>query len=171
MHHSSPSNFFITRPDEETSFLKVPDFGIASAPPGENSLDVTTTQSVMGTPAYMAPEQMRNARETNPRIDIWALGVVLYEMLEGRRPWASDVYPELCLAIGMDPPAAMQHTPEALRPIVLRCLESPSCGVTKPPPSSRTLWFRSPPIRSARAPPSTPRIACSRAPVSRHRSR
>ncbi|HLL24888.1 MAG TPA: serine/threonine-protein kinase [Kofleriaceae bacterium] len=116
-----PSNFFITRPDGVTPLLKVVDFGIATAPPG--AADVTSTHSVVGTPAYMAPEQMRNAREANPKSDVWSLGVVLYEMLEARRPWPSDVYSELVLSVGMDPPAPMTRTPEAMRRIVLRCLE------------------------------------------------
>ncbi|MBA3501970.1 MAG: serine/threonine protein kinase, partial [Deltaproteobacteria bacterium] len=116
-----PSNFFITRPDAVTPLLKVVDFGIATAPPG--TTDVTTTHQVVGTPAYMAPEQMRNAREANPRSDVWSLGVVLYETLEGRRPFPSDAYPELILAVGMDPPQPMTRTPDAMRPIVMRCLE------------------------------------------------
>ena len=116
-----PSNFFITRPDGHTPVLKVVDFGIATAPTG--TADVTTTHNVVGTPAYMAPEQMRNAKEANARSDVWSLGVVLYETLEGRRPYPQDAYPELILAVGMDPPQPMTLTPEAMRAVVWRCLE------------------------------------------------
>ena len=116
-----PSNFFITRPDAITPLLKVVDFGIATAPQGTK--DVTDTNTIVGTPHYMAPEQMRNAREANPKSDVWSLGVVLYEALEGRRPFPQEAYPELILAVGMDPPQPMARAPEAMRPIVMRCLE------------------------------------------------
>ena len=116
-----PSNLFITRPDAVTPHLKVVDFGIATAPQGV--ADVTSTHTIVGTPSYMAPEQMRNAREANPRSDVWSLGVVLYEALEGRRPFPSDIYSELVLTVGMDPPQPMTHAPEAIRAVVFRCLE------------------------------------------------
>ena len=116
-----PSNFFITRPDAVTPLLKVVDFGIATAPQGTK--EVTDTNTIVGTPHYMAPEQMRNSREANPRSDVWSLGVVLYEALEGRRPFPQEAYPELILAVGMDPPQPMTRAPDAMRPVVMRCLE------------------------------------------------
>ncbi len=117
------SNFFVTQPQNQAPVLKVLDFGIATAPEGTS--DLTSTQSVIGTPAYMAPEQMRSSRTADVRSDIWSLGVVLYEMLEGKRPFRSDVYSELCLKVGMDPPMPMvqPHIGEALRAVVLKCLE------------------------------------------------
>ncbi len=116
-----PANFFITHPDAVTPHLKVVDFGIATAPQGAD--DVTSTHTIVGTPSYMAPEQMRHAREANPRSDVWSLGVVLYETIEGRRPFPSDIYSELVLTVGMDPPQPMTRAPEAIRAIVFRCLE------------------------------------------------
>ena len=116
------SNFFITQPEEQAPELKVLDFGIATAPQGTS--DLTSTQSVIGTPAYMAPEQMRASRQADTRSDVWSMGVVLYELLEGARPFRSTVYSDLCLAVGMDPPEPMeQAVPEALHAVVLRCLE------------------------------------------------
>jgi serine/threonine-protein kinase len=119
------SNLFITQPEGQPPQLKVLDFGIATTPKGASEL--TDGQSVIGTPSYMAPEQMRSSRMADARSDIWSLGVVLYEMLEGERPFRSEAYPDLCLKIGMDPPEPMVHpdTPEALRAIVLKCLEKP----------------------------------------------
>jgi serine/threonine-protein kinase len=117
------SNFFVSQPDGQAPNLKVLDFGIATAPEGAS--DLTSTQSVIGTPAYMAPEQMRSSRTVDARSDIWSMGVVLYELLEGARPFRSEVYSELCLKVGMDPPHAMENpvVPDALRDVVLRCLE------------------------------------------------
>src|SRR6185295_3757629 len=117
------SNFFVSQPANQAPILKVLDFGIATAPEGTS--DLTSTQSVIGTPSYMAPEQMRSSRTVDARSDIWSIGVVLYELLEGARPFRSDVYSELCLKVGMDPPHPFENTeiPEGLRLIVLKCLE------------------------------------------------
>jgi serine/threonine-protein kinase len=117
------SNCFISQPDNEAPHLKVLDFGIATAPQGASEL--TDADAVIGTPAYMAPEQMRAARIADARSDIWSLGVVLYELLEGARPFRSEVYSDLCLKVGMDPPEEMVHpaVPDGLRAIVLKCLE------------------------------------------------
>jgi serine/threonine-protein kinase len=118
------SNFFVTQPEGQAPHLKVLDFGIATAPQGTS--DLTNTQSVIGTPAYMAPEQMRASRTADARSDIWSLGVVLYELLEGARPFRSQVYSDLCLQVGMDPPVEMvQPIPETLKAVVMRCLEKP----------------------------------------------
>ena len=119
------SNFFVSQRDNQAPHLKVLDFGIATAPEGTS--DLTNTQSVIGTPAYMAPEQMRSSKTSDARSDIWSLGVVLYELLEGARPFRSDVYSELCLKVGMDPPLPITNpaVPAALIPVVMRCLEKP----------------------------------------------
>ncbi|HUS29618.1 MAG TPA: serine/threonine-protein kinase [Kofleriaceae bacterium] len=117
------SNFFITQAEDQPPHLKVLDFGIATPP--KTTSDLTDGESVIGTPAYMAPEQMRSSRQADARSDIWSMGVVLYELLEGRKPFRSEAYSDLCLKVGMDPPDAMVHpdVPEALRAVVMKCLE------------------------------------------------
>jgi eukaryotic-like serine/threonine-protein kinase len=117
------SNFFITQVDDHPPQLKVLDFGIATPPKAASEL--TDGESVIGTPSYMAPEQMRSSRQADARSDIWSMGVVLYELLEGVKPFRSEAYSDLCLKVGMDPPEPMVQgdVPDALRAVVMKCLE------------------------------------------------
>ncbi|HTM01194.1 MAG TPA: protein kinase [Candidatus Omnitrophota bacterium] len=108
--------------------VKVLDFGIAvridpsraEAPHGDTYGPAGWTA---GTLAYMAPECLRG-EAPDRRCDIWALGVVLYEMLTGKRPFAADTRAELERAIRQEDPAPLPRAiPEGLRRIVDRCLE------------------------------------------------
>src|SRR5262249_39445847 len=75
-----------------------------------------------GTPAYIAPEVLRGAK-AGPATDIWALGVVLFEMLTGRLPFQGRTLIETCTAIlNEDPPKLPDRVPPGLRSIVQRCL-------------------------------------------------
>src|SRR5262249_34773426 len=93
-----PTNLFaVTRPDGG-ALIKVLDFGISKAPvlAGEQ---LTQTASILGTPAYMSPEQMRSARRVDARSDIWSLGVVLYELVECRLPFPASSYADLAVRV------------------------------------------------------------------------
>jgi eukaryotic-like serine/threonine-protein kinase len=83
---------------EEQVFVKLLDFGIAkdnSAP----ATALTLTGAVMGTAYYISPEQLANAQSVGPSTDIWALGVVAYEMLTGAVPFEGPTFPELIVKI------------------------------------------------------------------------
>jgi hypothetical protein len=82
-----PSNIFLARSAART-VVKVLDFGIAkwTAPPDDPDSHHTQTGSTLGTPCYMAPEQATGERWVDHRVDVWALGVMLYECLAGVRP-------------------------------------------------------------------------------------
>ena len=63
--------------------------------------------AMLGSPLYMAPEQMRSSRDVDARGDVWALGVVLFELLTGRSPFEAETMPELCLKIVSEPPLSL----------------------------------------------------------------
>jgi serine/threonine-protein kinase len=117
-----PTNLFVTWRPDGTALVKVLDFGIARAPIGTD-LQLTQTQSLLGTPAYMSPEQMRSARMVDARSDIWSLGTVMYELIEGRRPFEAESFSEMCVKVAVDAPLPMRNAPPALQAVVMRCLE------------------------------------------------
>ncbi len=109
---------------------KVLDFGLAKRLPGQE-LDAATVShasltqvgAIVGTLAYIAPEVLRG-EPADPRSDVWALGVVMYEMLTGRRPFGARTGLELSTAILRDPPPPLAgDVPPGLKTIIERCLE------------------------------------------------
>ena len=116
-----PSNLFVTWRPDGSALIKVLDFGISKSPTGSD-MQLTQTQSLLGTPAYMSPEQMRSARLVDSRTDIWSLGTVLYEIIEGRRPFEAESFSEMCVKVAVDQPAPMTLAPPALQQVILRCL-------------------------------------------------
>jgi predicted Ser/Thr protein kinase len=107
--------------------LKIVDFGLArqidvSAPDTTTWVSRTEPAGTVGTPYAMAPEQVRG-ETADARTDVWALGVMLYEMLTGGRPFNAPTIAEVFSAILRDPPAPLPPTiPDPLREIVQRCL-------------------------------------------------
>ena len=122
-----PGNLFLTRRNDGSPCIKVLDFGISKLPSGQLQAAMTKTSTVMGTPYYISPEQLRSSKNADSRSDIWALGMILYELLTGSVAFPRDTLPELCTAIIYDPvPDFDTHGVEVapqLVQVVMRCLE------------------------------------------------
>jgi len=125
-----PSNLFLAERADGSVRVKLLDFGISKLMTlqGDPSEPVmTSTQTLMGSPLYMSPEQLRSSRNVDHRSDIWSMGVILYEMLAGRPPFAAATMPEVCARIMAEPPASLcaanPAVPIDLEVVTMRCLE------------------------------------------------
>jgi len=94
-----PANLFLAKRADGTQRIKVLDFGISKtlgASTGGEQLSLTKTSAWIGSPLYMAPEQMQSARDVDARADVWSLGAILYELISGVPPYEAESLPQLC---------------------------------------------------------------------------
>ncbi|MEH3077997.1 MAG: serine/threonine-protein kinase [Quadrisphaera sp.] len=111
-----PGNLLVT----PTGGVKVTDFGIARA---AAEAPLTATGQVMGTAAYLSPEQATGRRDLTPAVDVYALGVVAHEMLAGQRPFTGESQVAIALAQVNDPPPPLPSSvPAGARALVDACL-------------------------------------------------
>jgi serine/threonine protein kinase len=126
-----PENLFLAKRPSNTPILKVLDFGIAKAVPkrgdGGQWARQTSNNERLGTPLYMSPEQLQSTAGVDARTDIWALGVVLHELLTASMPFLGQDIPQLCASILVAAPARLTvsrpGSHPALEAVILKCLE------------------------------------------------
>jgi serine/threonine-protein kinase len=115
-----PSNLFLAN-----GVLKVVDFGISKSMEKEGGL--TATSAVLGSPAYMAPEQLRSSKHVDARVDVWSLGVIAFELLTGQLPFGGETVGMIFANVLEKPPPRPRtlrvEMPGMLEEAILKCLQ------------------------------------------------
>jgi eukaryotic-like serine/threonine-protein kinase len=128
-----PANLFLTRNEDGDPHVKVVDFGISKILDPQvracagNAREVTSAGAALGSPRYMAPEQLRSSRDVDGRADLWSVGAVLFQLVTGRHAFEAPSNVQATVKVLSEDPASLcehaPHAPPALERIVRRCLE------------------------------------------------
>jgi len=122
-----PSNVFLAQTGAPEPVVKVLDFGLAAGDPSPENTTKLTGEYVIGSPAYMSPEQMTASSSVDARSDIWSMGAVLYELLTGEVPFSGNTPLEMFAAVMTRPPIPLAarfagELPKPVDDLVSRCL-------------------------------------------------
>jgi eukaryotic-like serine/threonine-protein kinase len=125
-----PENLFCTKTADGGELIKVLDFGISRMEPlgaSYSPTPMTHPSSLLGTPLYMSPEQLRDPASVDARSDLWAIGVVLFELLTGLSPFMGTSLADIALKITTEPPPPLagvdSQKARGLEAVLAKCLQ------------------------------------------------
>jgi serine/threonine-protein kinase len=122
-----PGNLFAARTPDGRTRVKVLDFGLSKVAAQNRHVALTSTGTILGTPHYMAPEQLKSSKDVDARADMWSLGVILYELLSKKEPFDGTSFGMLFSNIVSKEPTPLvsvrPDVPAGLAEIVHRCLK------------------------------------------------
>ncbi|MFI5299159.1 MAG: serine/threonine-protein kinase, partial [Polyangiales bacterium] len=122
-----PANVFLHRNSDGSTTPKILDFGVSKLTRPTSDEVITAANMIVGSPAYMSPEQTMGVGEVDARSDVWSLGVMLYFVLSGRLPFDAIAHRELLMQIVTTRPPPIEtlvrELPDDVAKIVARCLE------------------------------------------------
>lgn len=126
-----PENLFLVKNESDVPTLKLLDFGVSkTALTGKifgNDISVAKTQSLLGTPLYMSPEQLRGKFDIEPSAEVWSIGAVLYELITGEAPFTGTSVTEVCASVletvPRSPSERVPGVPIELTAVIMKCLE------------------------------------------------
>jgi serine/threonine protein kinase len=125
------TNLFLTKRTDGSPLVKVIDFGLSKALETESGsipdASLTSTNLIIGSPYYMSPEQIRSLKHVDARTDIWSLGVILYELITGLRPFTGATMPAVYISVLNEAPRPVRslqpEVPATLESTIMGCLE------------------------------------------------
>jgi serine/threonine-protein kinase len=120
-----PDNIFVVTPKRGHTYVKLLDFGVAKLFSVGDGKMATRAGMPLGTPHYMSPEQARGDRDIDQRTDVYAVGVILYEVLTGRVPFGGESHLEILqqqISAAPPPPSSFNPVPPRTEALILRCL-------------------------------------------------
>jgi len=103
-----PANVYICPKPGGADFVKILDFGVSKFNVLNDEMSMTSTGAVLGTPYYMSPEQAKGSRQVDPRSDLYAVGVILYECITGQVPFSAETFNELIFRIVLESPPPVE---------------------------------------------------------------
>jgi serine/threonine-protein kinase len=123
-----PSNLFVAGAGGPRPVVKLLDFGISKLTKIEGASDgLTETDSTLGSPQYMSPEQVRSAKRVDHRTDLWSLGIILHKLLTARLAFEAESIGAHLVMINTEPPTPLRanrpDAPAALEQVIQRCLQ------------------------------------------------